>query len=396
MPRVLSPDERADRLQRAGYTIISHTLHDDAVEHGRTGSHQLTTDIGDGVYRIVQYRDDDTVADASLDLPPDVAAKTVLPMQMEVDPGLHTRLWRLTRQYGAENLFTIVPYHTPTNNPENSRIGATTLIEDDAICVGPSKYYPNWIIQCKARTPVKYSSGTSKTISHYMIGEAGGDQCWQTDDDEKITAGYAEGGLPPPPQLYELCPATSHEDVVVYSASGGISVMSPHATPVKKFYFGTDQLNGQKLSSFLSIQLETDAHDQGWATDPQRGLWSWFEIAIFRNLPGPDQIVTPDMIKPGPNGKPLTWLSHTLPLSREYHVQKGACFAKDHEIWKFVQSGDYIGVLACAQYAYWKAVARSGRLLVQEVLIDNETSSPQHGHQEQFTGIRTRLNALPH
>ncbi|KAG8794857.1 hypothetical protein FRC12_020714 [Ceratobasidium sp. 428] len=177
-----------------------------------------------------------------------------------------------------------------------------------------------------------------------------------------------ELGLPPPRQLYELIAAVG-EDFVAFSAPKGISVTSPDAVPVKKFYFATSKLGDRELSCFASIQLETDARDQGWADEPHRGLWSWFEIAIFNKLPKHDETVTPDMIKSGPKGEPLTWLSQKRPLSKEYKEQKGVRFAKDHEIWKFVQSGDYIGVLACAQYARWNAESKSGKLLVQELFV---------------------------
>ncbi|KAG8786212.1 hypothetical protein FRC12_016803 [Ceratobasidium sp. 428] len=80
------------------------------------------------------------------------------------------------------------------------------------------------------------------------------------------------------------------------------------------------------------------------------------------------------MIKPGPNRKPLSWFLDWLPLSWDYHAQKGFCFAKDHEIWWFIQRGDYIGVLACAQYAYWEAKSQRARLLVQEVFVGNGTA----------------------
>ncbi|KAG9119261.1 hypothetical protein FRC07_005782 [Ceratobasidium sp. 392] len=85
-------------------------------------------------------------------------------------------------------------------------------------------------------------------------------------------------------------------------------------------------------------------------------------------MPEEGQTVTPDMIKAGPKGEPLTWLSHTLPLNKNYAVQKGPLFGKDHEIWGFIEQDDYIGVLACAQYARWKAESRSGKLMVRELI----------------------------
>ncbi|KAG8725075.1 hypothetical protein FRC09_009041 [Ceratobasidium sp. 395] len=386
MPQVLSPDERAERLKQAGCSIISHILYKDAMEADRDGSNPLATRIDDGFYRIVQHRDDNTVADASLELPSDVAIENALPIQMEVDPGLHTRIWRLTRQYGAEDLFTIAPYRTPTTSSKKPRIGVTTLKKGEAIYAGSSMCYPTWIIESKSATYYTDKDGKLKTIHRFAIAEAGSDQCWQTDGDGKVTLqtlfhsgfrltsplqvkpAYLEAGLPPPRQLYELIEAVG-EDFVAFSAPKEISVTSPDAVPVKKFYFATSKLGDRELSSFASIQLATDARDQGWASEPHRGLWSWFEIAIFTKLPEHDEKVTPDMIKSGPKGEPLTWLSHKLPLSKEYKEQKGVRFAKDHEIWKFVQSGDYIGVLACAQYALWKAESRNGKLLVQELFV---------------------------
>ncbi|KAG9124567.1 hypothetical protein FRC07_011107 [Ceratobasidium sp. 392] len=321
----LSPDERVEMLKQSGCTIVSHILYDDAMAANQTGSDPLKTHISDGFYRIVQYRKDKTAGDA--------VAETDAHVQMEVDPQLHTRVWRFTRQYGIENAFTIVPQNVPTDS---------------------TAWFAN--------------HGRPVTKDKIRIEAIGADHCWQTERGGKVVLAKSKAGLPPPQQLYELVEIAT-EDFVTYSNPNQIFVEARNATVVKKLYFGTPQLDAQKLSRYISFQLETNSRDQGWASEPQRGLWSWFDLAIFTRLPSEGQDVTPNMIKSGPNGKPLTWMSHKLPLTGQWEIQQGIVFGKDHELWKHLEPGDYVGVLACAQYAYWKAEARNGTLMIQEMVV---------------------------
>ncbi|KAG9127422.1 hypothetical protein FRC07_013986 [Ceratobasidium sp. 392] len=338
MPEVLHPDARADKLKQAGQTVISHILYDEAEKANRTGSNPLKTDIRDGFYRIIQHRCDNTVADACLDLD----FEDALPVKMKVinSDSPIPRIWRLTRQYGCGNSFTIVPVVDPSDYVKHE-LGPTTLIKDGEIYVEGSKCYPIWTIESKAATSYFEEDGTLKTIHRFRIEEIGSDRrCWWTDEDGKIVSGQAVGGRPPPNQLYELVEAVGIE-IDAFEALEEISVTASSAALVKKFYFGSGDRCGREFSNLLSFQLETDARDQGWASEPPWGLWSWFELAIFTKLPGEGQTVTPDMMKAGPKGEPLTWLS----LSKDYSVDRGLLFHKDHEIWRFIGQDDYIGVL---------------------------------------------------
>lgn len=171
-------------------------------------------------------------------------------------------------------------------------------------------------------------------------------------------------------EIYEFT-LISPEPTTTISSTKALSVIASGADIVKKYYFGTE-IAESKRPLYLSVQLETDARDQGWATSPERGLWSWFELAIFSkdNIPSDLQTVTNSQIKKDANGKALTWFSHSLPLSSTYAVQTGTIFGKDHEIWKHLGDGDYIGALGCAEYAQWECDARGGKLHFVELTLE--------------------------
>lgn len=177
-------------------------------------------------------------------------------------------------------------------------------------------------------------------------------------------------GHPSPHEIYQFI-LVSPEQTVTISSTKTLSVTASGPDIVKKYYFGAE-IPASKLPLYLSVQLETDARDQGWASYPDQGRWSWFELAIFSKgkVPSDLENVSDSQIKKNSSGKSLTWLSHTLPLSKTYATQTGLAFGKDHEIWKHLDDGDYIGVLGCAEYNKWECDARSGKLNFLELTID--------------------------
>ncbi|KAF8599727.1 hypothetical protein BDV93DRAFT_448792, partial [Ceratobasidium sp. AG-I] len=132
----------------------------------------------------------------------------------------------------------------------------------------------------------------------------------------------------------------------------------------KIYYFGAG-ITATRLPLYLSVQLGTVAHDQGLARHPEEGPCSWFELAI-----SPRTSVTDSQVKKDPNGKPLTWNSHDIPLNSTHTTQTGLVFGKDHESWKHLDDGDYIGVLGCAKDDRWECDARSDKLSFLELVID--------------------------
>ncbi|TFK41517.1 hypothetical protein BDQ12DRAFT_625449 [Crucibulum laeve] len=205
----------------------------------------------------------------------------------------------------------------------------------------------------------------------YRILKAGSESCWQTSESNAVdiaTVADKSDGRPRVDQLYQLILSVPVQSVTTNSVDT-ISVTADDSNIAKKFYFGS----GVDLKkTYVSVQLTTDARDQGWADEPDQGLWSWFEIAIFKSksAPAKGSVLHSDSIKKDSTGNTLTWLSHRVALSSEYTEQTGPVFGKDHELWKNIETGDIVGVLACAQYASWECDVRSGSLKFLELVAN--------------------------
>ncbi|KIJ23149.1 hypothetical protein M422DRAFT_56946 [Sphaerobolus stellatus SS14] len=124
----------------------------------------------------------------------------------------------------------------------------------------------------------------------------------------------------------------------------------------------TGRVTKEKLAALLSIQLQIVAKDQGWATYEDQGIWSWFELAIVTKQYESGTTITEADIKKGTDDKPLTWISHWLPLSETYQNQSGILFEKASALLQNISEGDWIAVVGCAQYAAWECDAASGKL----------------------------------
>lgn len=143
-----------------------------------------------------------------------------------------------------------------------------------------------------------------------------------------------------------------------------ISVTAYNQDIVRSFWTGSAALTADVLKTVVSAQVWTNARDQGWATFPDQGLWSWFEVAIL-NSPSTKAAFSTSAIKKDASGQPLTWLSHRLPISKDYSEQTGILFGPDHALWKNVSAGNSIAVLACVQYSGWKVDGKSVELILR-------------------------------
>ncbi|KAG9089463.1 hypothetical protein FRC07_012330 [Ceratobasidium sp. 392] len=283
---------------------------------------------------------------------------------MRTTPDFATQFWRISRQYGVKDGYTIVPMLTEPGLPEiRSAVqpGGTTTVHNNSVNVKRSNCCPVWAIS--GSEAVTYWQGSVfKTTRFYTIREVGSGGYWSTDLRQEviITTGNATNV-----RLFQLIPASTQLKASVLRTNT-ISVRASGSEAVKRTYFST-QVSKEEIDRAYSVQLTTEAHDQGSASDPERGLWSWFELATFSQQPAEGEIVRKGAIKYGPDQEPLTWLSHRVGLKQSFVEQSGVLFTKGHEIWKNLAPGDYIGVLACAQYGAWSLDARRGRLNFQEL-----------------------------
>ncbi|KDR77887.1 hypothetical protein GALMADRAFT_65251 [Galerina marginata CBS 339.88] len=348
---LLTTADRLTQAAKAGHIVLKHITLASAAQAAESGSNPLdpkATALTDGFYQIVQWKDDaDKPSLASVTSPAGVTSTSSVPVVMGTDTDFLSNFWKLTRQYGLKNGFTVVPVATniPDTDPET---GATTYDKDVrvikidklAILYVPSTPHP-----------------TESLTNSYRSGD-------ETSSRQAVSIGTLRPQLQP--ELFELIRCDIVENSVSISSVDNVIATASNSTIVKKFYFGTGPVSNSDATSYVSVQLSTSARDQGWADQPQAGLYSWFEIAILTKDMTLDQVVT-DQIKTV-DGKPLTWISHDVPLTSTYTDQDGPVFAKDHALFKNLKAGNVIAVLACAQYAYWKCDARSGKLNFRQLV----------------------------
>ncbi|KAG8734218.1 hypothetical protein FRC10_011813, partial [Ceratobasidium sp. 414] len=183
-----------------------------------------------------------------------------------------------------------------------------------------------------------------------------------------VTIGERTSGRSPANELFQLIPSVPQQ-ILMVSSGETVSARATDRNLVRHYYFGAQISEVGRAPRGLSVQLETDAHNQGWATYPNNPLKSWFELAVFSTTPPCGELVKPEDIKKGPDGVPLTWLSHRLKIDSAYTFQAGLVFTKDHDLWKNIGDKDYIGVLACAQGAGWLCEPRAGKLYFEKPLF---------------------------
>jgi hypothetical protein len=167
-------------------------------------------------------------------------------------------------------------------------------------------------------------------------------------------------------QLFELVQVVPEQTFVIQS-NQPINVTANDAGLQRKLWVASGQLTKDQLSRMVSCQLSTNARDQGWASNPDQGVWTWFELCILKGPVSSDEF-TYEHVKRDANGAMLTYFSHTTELSSEYKDQTGKLFDKDSELWKHVEAGNLIGVLACAQFRAWSLDGRVAKLAFTEIL----------------------------
>ncbi|KDQ58488.1 hypothetical protein JAAARDRAFT_78212 [Jaapia argillacea MUCL 33604] len=361
---LLTVDNRIKLVTDAKCCVLSHLTRSDAKQ---TGADELDITLCDGFYRMIQKTSDGKPLDASLDAPKLLGQKQ-LPVVMDGDPQVTDRFWRLTRQFGVKHGYTIVPAWAPI--ADDSGLGPTTVDDKNAVFVRKDSCYPIWNVRCDESVTYRDADGKYITINLFRILEVGTNKCWKSDggSGKQVKISQVAAGRPPADELFEMVMSVPEQNVSINSVQT-ITATASSGQIVRKFYFGAP-VTASKIPLYVSVQLSTNARDQGWATHPDQGLWSWFELAILPKGFNTGDAVPVDKIKKAKDGSPLTFISHRLPLSSTYEDQTGMLFEKDHELFKNLADGDVIGVLACAQFAAWKCDARSGNMNFVELFVD--------------------------
>jgi hypothetical protein len=374
---LLTTTNRLAQAQNAGHVVLKHITLATAAQAEQSGSNPLdpkAAALSDGFYQIIQWKDDaEKPSHASVTSPPGVKSDSSVPVVMGTDTDFLSNFWKLTRQYGLKNGFTVVPVATniPATDPET---GATTYDKSGDLNVYRSASYPLWVMRCDESAEIRSPDGTSITVVDYFrILEAGSNKCWknatEADNSPIHVKTVSTAARPPQSELFELIRCDIVEEAIRINSVDNIITTASDSTIVRKFYFGTGPVSNSDATSYVSVNLSTSARDQGWANQPQAGLYSWFEIAILTKNMTLDEKVT-DQIKTV-DGKMLTWVSHSVPLTSTYTDQEGPIFAKDHDLFKNLKAENVIAVLSCAQYAGWKCDARSGNLNFRKLVANN-------------------------
>ncbi|KAH7322369.1 hypothetical protein B0J17DRAFT_683876 [Rhizoctonia solani] len=358
-----SLDERAEQLKSRGCKILSKVTYEDGQKANDNGANPLGFYIDDGAYRIVQMTKWGDVQDAittGISKPNEPPVNVALGSYKNVQ---NTRqvVWQLKRQYGVTNGFTIVPEDITMG--EKHDLGPTTVAEGDNIAVKRSECYPIWRIEGVGL--LQNDGKDYDAIRYFKIFKHGTNKCWWADRNDNIGIHEAAKGPAEFAEYFELY-SIGATDVATLGSLHTDSVVAKDATPVKKVYMATPEATQTYLLRDISIQCQTLSRDQGWATNPERGQWSWFELAIFKGRPKDGQLVKPSDIKQF-EGKPLTWTSHENCLSKEPKWLDGAKFTWDHPMHRHLEVGDSIALLMCVQYPRWENQVSSGKLLVERI-----------------------------
>ncbi|KAL5513902.1 hypothetical protein ACEPAG_2663 [Sanghuangporus baumii] len=160
-------------------------------------------------------------------------------------------------------------------------------------------------------------------------------------------------------------------------ASTAFEVTSDSAIAQKRCWLLTQPINGEVLKrKGAPIDIKTVSHHQGWVEFPDRGSWSWFELAIVSanaQVDSNGQVAYDSVKKAG--SKVLAWLSHSHPVDQNGTFETFEHrFPDNHEIWRHLQVGDRLAVFGCAQYPNWRCHGRDVELKLGECASNKQTS----------------------
>ncbi|KAG9080280.1 hypothetical protein FRC06_006838 [Ceratobasidium sp. 370] len=127
--------------------------------------------VHDGFYRIVQYDEEGNEIDASFDATNPDLGIFGYSMVMSGTPQSTAKAWKLTRQWGITNGFTIVPKDTPGDL--DSRFGCAVDTPDrGSMRVVRWSYYNIWPVRCDESRTYRLKDGSTKTLYYFRYDAA--------------------------------------------------------------------------------------------------------------------------------------------------------------------------------------------------------------------------------
>ena len=130
--------------------------------------------------------------------------------------------------------------------------------------------------------------------------------------------------------------------------TGGIPVRSGGPEFQTKLWFCTSPFDDDFLARVAAVQLFTTSNDQGWATFPDRGSWTWFEWGVFANAAEAAAQATAESETGG-------WKASHRNRIAEARAQEvsSAVVSINDDMWRRITEGSVIAVRACAVQTGW-------------------------------------------
>ncbi|KAG6876907.1 hypothetical protein C0993_012163 [Termitomyces sp. T159_Od127] len=148
------------------------------------------------------------------------------------------------------------------------------------------------------------------------------------------------------------------EDQYIVTSKNRCDVYSVSGEVASEIWFRTPALDRHTVENVVSIQIETNSHDQGWVFYPEAGSWSWFDLVVLES-PDATQIKVKD-------GLALVWMSHENKLGDKNDTkQAGPIFLGQHDIFASLEVGNSLGVRVCARFPEWENHALEARLILR-------------------------------
>ncbi|KAG6837012.1 hypothetical protein H0H93_016474 [Arthromyces matolae] len=74
---------------------------------------------------------------------------------------------------------------------------------------------------------------------------------------------------------------TFEQDRYIVASPERCDVVATNDQVASEIWFKTPALDKYVIENIKGVQLETKSHDQGWADNPEAGIWSWFDIIVL-------------------------------------------------------------------------------------------------------------------
>ena len=150
--------------------------------------------------------------------------------------------------------------------------------------------------------------------------------------------------------ICRLARFTAPSETLAFETSIHVRAMS--AKRVIRLWCETRPLSQSDIMNAASIVAKTSTRHQGWVSMPDHGTWSWTALAIL--TPEREGFVRDEKcIRRSEEGHELMWTATQNPVGSRGWVDGTSSFDAEHDVWKYIQPGDSVGLFACAQFGAW-------------------------------------------